>query len=205
MRIGILADIHDAVAPLEVALSRFDDLAVDQVVSLGDAFDSFKRGDPGVEVARLLRAAGAVGVWGNHDYGLSHNIHEEIRKLGDPSLLEFSLTLKPQVVVDGCRFSHLEPWLDATVIEDLWFFDGVPVTPKHTERCFAAVPESFLFVGHFHCWAVTTDSGPLPWTGTDTLVLDPERRHLIVMAPVAKGQCAVFDTLKTELIPVDCG
>ena len=107
-------------------------------------------------------------------------------------------------MVDGCRFSHLEPWLDPTVLEELWFFDGVPDTPKHTQRCFAAVPEQYLFVGHFHCWAVTTDAGPVPWLETESLSLDRGRRHLIVVAPVVYGWCAVFETTEAKLTPIQC-
>jgi hypothetical protein len=38
-----------------------------------DAFETWQPGPPGVEVARLLARAGTVGVWGNHDIGLSIN------------------------------------------------------------------------------------------------------------------------------------
>ncbi len=55
MLIGIVADIHDAVDPLKAALAQFRELGVKQVVSLGDAFETFKRGEPGAEVALLLR------------------------------------------------------------------------------------------------------------------------------------------------------
>ena len=47
MLIGILADIHDAVEPLKASLARFRELEVEQVVSLGDAFETFRPGEPG--------------------------------------------------------------------------------------------------------------------------------------------------------------
>ena len=69
MRIGIVADIHDAVEPLRVALRRFRELGVDQVVTLGDAFETIEPGSPGAQVGRVLAGDGAIGVWGNHDVG----------------------------------------------------------------------------------------------------------------------------------------
>jgi len=60
MLIGIVADIHDAVDPLRAALARFRDLDVEQVVSLGDAFETFKRGEPGADVALLPGHGGLI-------------------------------------------------------------------------------------------------------------------------------------------------
>lgn len=109
MRIGILADIHDAVGRLGAALTALPQRGVEQIVTLGDAFDSCQRGEPGVEVARLLHQAGAIGVWGNHDAGLSHDVSVQVRDLADRALLEFSARLQPQLTLEGCRFSHIEP------------------------------------------------------------------------------------------------
>ena len=39
MRIGILSDIHEAVAELQTALQLFESIGVDQVLCLGDIFD----------------------------------------------------------------------------------------------------------------------------------------------------------------------
>ena len=55
LRIGIVSDIHDAVVPLRNALSLLRERRVERIVTLGDSFDSFKPGDPGPEVAKLLK------------------------------------------------------------------------------------------------------------------------------------------------------
>lgn len=202
MLIGIVADIHDAVDPLKASLSRFRELGVERIVSLGDAFETFKRGDPGAVVARLLREHGAVGVWGNHDIGLSHNTSHAIGEMADPSLLEFTRTLSPQLVLDNCRFSHVEPWLDPTNVWDLWHFNGAPTTIELANRSFTAVEEQFLFVGHYHCWAVTSEHEPIDWDGTEAISLPINGRYLVLVAPVVHGWSAVFNTTTAELTPV---
>jgi hypothetical protein len=204
MLIGIVADIHDAVEPLKAALTRFRELGVQQVVSLGDAFETFKRGEPGAEVAFLLREHRAIGVWGNHDVGLSHKIPDDIRRKADPDLLAFTQTLKPQLVLDNCRFSHVEPWLDPTKIEDLWHFDETPTTPESAGRSLTAVPEQFLFVGHYHCWAITSEDEIADWDGTEMISLLIDRRYLVRTAPVVHGWSAIFDTTTGELTPIWC-
>lgn len=69
MKIGILADIHECVIHLRSALQAFRENGVDQVVVLGDIFETGKYID---ETVQLLRDVNAFGVWGNHDVGLSH-------------------------------------------------------------------------------------------------------------------------------------
>ena len=204
MVIGIVADIHDSVVPLEATLARFRGLGVEQVVSLGDAFETFKRGEPGAKIALLLREHRAMGVWGNHDVGLSHKIPSDIRAVADPDLLEFTQSLKPQLVLDSCRFSHVEPWLDPTNIEDLWHFDGTPNTAELAGRSFKAVPEQFLFVGHYHCWGITSTRGTIDWNGSKSITLSVNQRYLVLTAPVVHGWSAVFDTSSAELTPIWC-
>jgi hypothetical protein len=205
MRIGIVADIHDSVGALRAALSRLRQERTEQVVTLGDAFESWRPGEPGAEVAGLLAQAGAVGVWGNHDVGLSFEISREVRDSGDRTLLEFAEGLQPQLVLEGCRFSHLEPWRDARRIEDLWTFEGVPDTVARAERCFEAVPERVMFLGHFHTWlAMRRSAGRVAWNGGIPLELQEGDRHLVVVAPVLRGWCALFDTQQCELTPIRC-
>ena len=36
----------------------------------------------------VLRAAGAVGVWGNHDVGLCLQVPEKLRRQADPAVLD---------------------------------------------------------------------------------------------------------------------
>lgn len=204
MRIGLLADIHEAIDPLQRALAEFRSRGVDLVVSLGDACDSFSPDGRASEVVSLLREAHAVGVWGNHDFGLSVEVPEAVREKAGPGVVEYMATMQPQLVVAGCRFSHVEPWLDARKVENLWYFDGPPDTPEKVGRSFTAVPERHLFVGHFHRWLVMTPSGPLDWNGEGPLELSADARYLVVIAPVRSDWCAIFDTAHSLLTPVAC-
>ena len=76
MKLGLLTDIHEQVELLCIALDRFRHEQVDQVVVIGDVFEIGQRIE---ETCRLLAEAKAVGVWGNHDYGLCSNPSEQIR------------------------------------------------------------------------------------------------------------------------------
>ena len=202
MRIGILADIHDEVDHLKAALSGFGDLAVDRIVSLGDAFDTFRSGEPGVEVARLLQDAESIGVWGNHDFKLSSETPAVLHKQADPSLLEFSQTLKPWLALENSRFSHLAAWLEADSKEAVWPMTVIPGASQPAGAFFDTIPENFLFVGHFHCWAAVTPAGPLSWNGEGKLALNRKDKHLIMVGAVADGWSAVFDTDTAVLTPV---
>ncbi len=204
MRIGIVADIHEAIESLQQALYEFRIHQVDMVVSLGDACDTFGPAGRSAEVAALLRNAGAVGVWGNHDLGLCCDVSDEIHRVAAPELLDYMSSMQPQLVVAGCRFSHVEPWLDARRLEDLWYFDGLPDTSERVGRNFAAVPEQTLFVGHLHCWLVMTAAGRVAWNGESPLILQPGTRHLVVVAAVVNGWCAIFDTSESRLTPIRC-
>lgn len=77
MRLGLLADIHEEADLLRLALDQFRRQAVDRVVVLGDVADA---GERLVETALLLVGAGAVGVWGNHDFGLCREPSEWMRR-----------------------------------------------------------------------------------------------------------------------------
>jgi hypothetical protein len=205
MRLGLVTDIHEAIEPLQRALTEFRHRGVDQVVSLGDACDPLLREGREREVVALLRESGAIGVWGNHDYGLCHEIPEDVRHLTAPDVLEYMATMQPHLVVDGCRFSHVEPWLDATKPENLWYYEGPPDTPDKAQRSFEAVPERRLFIGHIHRWLVMRPEGRVAWNGEQPLTLNEESRFLIAVAAVLEGWCAIYDTAKSQLTPIRCG
>src|SRR5581483_3642084 len=108
-----------------------------RVVSLGDAGDSFSPAGRASEVIRFLRQAYAVGVWGNHDINLCVDVPQKLRRQAGPAALEYMAGMQPQLVIAGCRFSHVEPWLDARQVKALWYFDGLPDTPEKASRSFA--------------------------------------------------------------------
>jgi hypothetical protein len=204
VRIGIVADIHEAIEPLQRALLEFRSRGVDQVVSLGDACDTFSPVGRAGEVVALLRGVHAIGVWGNHDFGLCYEVPEKLRQQTDAAALEYMGTIQPHLVIDGCRFSHVEPWLDAHTVENLWYYDGPPDTPEKAGRSFTAVPERRLFMGHFHRWLVMTPEGRVEWNGEGPLTLSQEQKYLVVVAPVFGGWCAVYDTVDSKVTPVRC-
>jgi hypothetical protein len=205
VRLGLVADIHEAVEPLGRALAEFRARGVDQVVCLGDACDTFAVVSRPDETAALLRGAGAVGVWGNHDVALCLGVDERARRRAAPATLEYLETFRPQLELAGCRFSHVDPWLDPHKVDDLWYLGGAPDTPEKAARSFAAVPERVLFVGHFHRWLVMTPAGRVPWNGEGPLELAAPERYLVVLAPVVGGWCAVYDAEASRLTPVWCG
>ena len=204
MRIGIVADIHDAVEPLRRALALLREHDVQQVVTLGDAFESYSPGEPAAEVAALLEEVGAVGVWGNHDFGLSRDITDELRRDADPALLRFAARLEPHLVVAGCRFCHIEPWKDPFSLVDLWLLDEIPNTGERAQKSFAAAPERVLFVGHFHSWFAVSDRGSMEWEGAGPIDLTAPERYLVSIGAVLHGSCAIYDTELARLTPLRC-
>ena len=163
MRIGILADIHESLTNLRWAIDVLHEQGADRLVVLGDVFELGHRLK---ETVDLLADAGAVGVWGNHDFGLCRdNARPEDRERYGERVLAFMGCLQPRMEIDGCQFAHVEPWVDAERIEDLWYFEGLPETTDRVARSFAAVPNRLIFVGHFHRWLMATPEGLQPWVG----------------------------------------
>jgi hypothetical protein len=198
MRLGILADIHEEVQWLQMALERFRREGVEQVVFLGDLCCM---GDRLEETVALLSTAGPVGVWGNHDFGLCQG--EATGGKHSTTVVDFMATLRPRLEVEGCLFSHVEPWLDPTDIYQLWWFESIPDTPELAARSFDAWPQRVLFMGHIHRWLIATPAGRLDWDGTRPITLASPQRYLVAVAAVCDGKCAVFDTQTSELVPCD--
>ena len=200
MKLGILADIHEQVKQLRECLAVLRDHGADQIVVLGDVFELGRNLDATVE---LLTEAEAIGVWGNHDFGFCVDPTEALRRKYSPKVWDFMGNLKPKLEIDGCLFTHVEPWLDARKIEDLWYFDGVPDSAGKLARTFKAVPNQVMFVGHFHRWLAGTPDGVLEWDGSEPIRLDTEQRHLVVIHGVCDWKCATFDTKTNMLTPFD--
>jgi len=198
MKLGLLADIHESNEHLHVALDQFRAEGVDQVVVLGDLFEMGERIE---ETCRLLDEVGAVGVWGNHDFGICCAPEERTRQKYPDLVLNFMASLRPCLEVDECLFTHVEPWLDPDDISDLWYFDGPPDTPEKAARSFEAVPNRVMFVGHVHRWLIATPGVILGWAGEEPIRLDGDTRYLILVAAVCDGKFAIFDTDTLELIP----
>jgi hypothetical protein len=198
MKLGILADIHEQTKPLRKAIALLRQHGADRFVVLGDVFEMGKRLE---ETVSLLQQVQAVGVWGNHDVGLCFDPKEELCRRYSAAVLGFMGSLQPHLEIDGCLFTHVEPWLDPHKIEDLWYFDGPPDSPEKLARSFAAVPHRVLFIGHLHRWLLGTPAGVLPWRGERQVCLDSSNRYLVVVHAIWDGKCALFDTKTGDLIP----
>ena len=198
MRLGLLADIHEQTEQLRKTIDVLQRHGAERFVVLGDVFETGKRIE---ETVSLLQDVQAVGVWGNHDVGLCFDPGEAVRQRYSAAVLHFMGRLQPRLEIDGCLFTHVEPWLDPHKAEDLWYFDGPSDSPEMLARSFAAVPHRVLFIGHMHRWLLGTPAGVLPWRGDRPLRLDSANRHMIVLHAVWDGRCALFDTQTGDLTP----
>jgi hypothetical protein len=201
MKIGILADIHESLANLRWAIDVLSLQGAERFVVLGDVFELGHRLK---ETVDLLTDVGAIGVWGNHDFGLCRdNPRPEDPERYGARVLSFMGSLQPRMEMDGCLFAHVEPWLDPEKFEDLCYFEGLPETPDQLARSFAAVPNRIIFVGDFHRWLLSTPDGIRPWVGDRPIVLDAAHRYLVAVHAVYDGACALLDTGTNELLPFE--
>ncbi|MCO6457841.1 MAG: metallophosphoesterase family protein [Pirellulaceae bacterium] len=198
MKLGLLADIHEQVDALREALDALRRLAVDQIVVLGDLVASGERME---ETCRLLSEAGAIGVWGNHDFGLAWQPSDELRGHYSPLVMRYMTSLRARLEVGDCLVTHVEPWLNPYDVMDLWYFEGPPDTPEKIARIFAASPARILLGGHYHQWLAATPAGILPWDGSQPLRMTPGQRYFVVVHAVLHGYYAVLDTRSRELFP----
>ena len=202
MKLGLLADVHEAVEPLSEALRTFRQEGVDQVLVLGDVFETGARIR---ETCRLLADAGAIGVYGNHDFGLCVDPTADVRARYAGVVQEFMATLGPRLEFAGCLLTHVEPWLDPNRIEDLWYFGGIPQTPAQFQRIFQAVPHALVLGGHMHQWLLVTPDRLEPWQGDCPLQLAPDRRYFVVVDALCNGSFAILDTDSRRLTPLHAG
>ncbi len=196
MRYGLLADIHEDARFLRAALDHFHREAVDRVLVLGDVFETGRALEG---TTQLLREAGAVGVWGNHDFGLSHQPRDDVRSRFYDECMAFMTSLRPRLEFEDCLITHVEPWRDAEDIFELWSFES----DYEPERSFTALRHRIMLHGHHHRWKVTTPDGAVDWDCFQPLALDPARRYLIQVGAVCDGRCGVLDTAANVLTPID--
>src|SRR5262249_29798910 len=154
-------DIHEDVHNLRKALQRFRQEGVEQVVALGDVCDTGEHLDQTVD---LLRQANAIGVWGNHDLGLCHEVDEGTRRRFPHQVHDFVRALAPGLEVESCLFTHGLPFWDATD-PCIYYVGGKPEEPESLDRCFRASTVRVMFLGHFHRWVLVTTAGHHRWAG----------------------------------------
>ena len=206
MRLGLVTDVHSHAAELSRALVRFRQLGVDQVVTIGDTIDSFARSEGGAEVATLLLEAGAVGVWGNHDFMLRGEISEKVRARFPQQVFDFMERMQPRLVIEDCHFSHKEASVDPFDVEQLWDVSETRLELDARVRFgLEAAPQRLQFVGHYHRWWAATQTGTVVWKGGESLAFDPQERYFVIVAAVCDGWCALLDTKYATLEPLWCG
>lgn len=198
MRIGILSDIHEDIERLEAAIALLRDQAPDRLVMLGDVFD---HGERIADACRILAAAGAQGIWGNHDFGLCTDVVEDLAARMNPGVLSYMASLRPSLTIADCFFQHVEPWLDPTQVEDLWQHFGPPDGVTRIERTLKESPRRVTFMGHLHHWVVASDQGPVVLGSPKQLTLDPARRWFVAVGAVCDGWAATYDTESGLLTP----
>jgi hypothetical protein len=197
MRLGLLADVHEAVDNLRRAIDALNAAEVSRFVVLGDIFETGRAIDETVE---LLAGLDSVGVWGNHDFGLCRDVDDRLRQRYSPQILDYFGGLHPWVEVQGCRFQHIEPFLDSEDLLDLWTYGGEGALDP--ARSFAACPQRLLFMGHVHRWALFTPDGTVPWSGQAPVRLGRDERYMVVVHAVQQGWCAWYDTDEEVLCPI---
>lgn len=195
MRYGLLADIHEEVTFLRLAIDELNRRGVDRLVMLGDVFET---GVNLAETVQILRDADAQGVWGNHDFGLCRDPHPSTRERFGAELLGYFERLTPSLICEDVLFTHMEPWKNAEDLMDLWSF-GTNDIP----RSFVDCSHRLMVHGHHHRWKVSQPQGPCPWDCLRPLDLDPAGRYLIEVGAVMDGRCGILDTSRNQLIPID--
>jgi predicted phosphodiesterase len=197
MKLGLLTDIHEDLKHLQIALNRFEQQQVDQIVVLGDLVCMNEELE---QTCRLLKQAGVIGVWGNHDLGLCHQPDEDVRGRYPPIVLDFMASLKPRLQIGDCHFSHVEPWLNPMDPLEINYYEGPPDEPHKLARIFNAVPARWMFAGHYHRWLLVTPERIESWSGIGRLRLHQDRCFVVIGA-ICDGRFAIFDTDSAELTP----
>lgn len=198
MRIGIIADVHEEAERLAQAVEMLRRDGMDALVFLGDLVQMAKRLEECVEI---LNDAGAVGVIGNHELGLCVEPDLELLRHYSPEVGAFMQTLESSLVLDGCWFGHIEPYLDVMNPEDYYLDGGGPLaSDEAVQRSFQTRPERVIFVGHYHAWRVVTAHHAFdPPHDTESLWLKPPERCVVMVHALMSGWFARYDTESAEL------
>jgi predicted phosphodiesterase len=205
MRLGLVTDVHSHPKELARALALFRERQVDRVLTIGDTIDAFARSDGAAEVASLLLEADAVGVWGNHDFGLRGEVRETTRARFSKEVFTFMARMQPRLVIGDCHFSHKESSVDPYDIEQLWDLSDRPLDlAERAALAFDAMPQQWQFVGHYHRWWATTSLGKT-WQGAGPLAFNSEERYFTVVGATCEGWCGLLDLERAVLEPLWCG
>lgn len=198
MRIGILADIHEDILGLRNSLHRLKDFNVDQIVVLGDIFDTGNLMD---ETVQLLDNSKVIGVFGNHDLGFCHEPDESVLCKYSNQVRHYMAQLTSRLQIEDFLFCHGLPHWDATDPVIYYLAKG-PEEEGEVHACFQSARCRIIFVGHFHRWFVATEHARLSWQGESPITLTSTNRFLVVVGAVCDGWCAVYDTATHLFTPI---
>jgi hypothetical protein len=199
MKLGLIADIHEAVELLRRAIDRLRNASANRFVMLGDVFET---GDRIAETVEVLAEADIPGVWGNHDYGLCVDVAAETIARYPAAVIAYMGTLRPRLVLDDVLIQHTEPRGNPEELMDLWLFDEWPPSPETLAEDFGAFNQHRAFVGHRHRWSAHTPEGPLGWDGSGPLLLPRDRRCVVTIHAVADAWCGLYDRTDDLLRPI---
>lgn len=197
MKLGLISDIHEHDSNLRECLRRLQAEGVDQIVVLGDVYDLGRRIQSTCE---LLATADSIGVWGNHDFSLCVDPAEDVRTKHGENVIKYMTLLKPMLVIEDCYFAHVEPWLDPTKLEDLWYYYGAPETAFRRQQIFDAMPHRLFFAGHYHRWLLVSPERTEEWNGSAPVCLKGGR-YFVVIDALIDGAFATYDTTTSLLTP----
>ena len=203
MRLGLVTDVHSHAGELERAIDRLQQEGVDQIITLGDTCDAFAPSEGSADVTRILSECGAIGVWGNHDFGLCRDVSDSARARFAEEVLQWMSGMRPFLEIDDCFFSHRAADIDPNDLYALWSCEEEKLDLYQRALAgFRAVHHNRQFIGHYHRWAWFTPAGPVAWEGDGSIRLVPEERHFVVIDAVFNGSCAIFDTQSGLLEPL---
>lgn len=156
MKIAVLSDVHSNLEALSACVAHANGQGVEAFVGLGD-FVNYGA-DPGPTLDALMALPGFIAVIGNHDEATFREPRcwpsgSEIehaaawtRKRLSAAHLEFLRDLQYLRRAHGAAFAHA-----AFDVPDNWEY---VVRPKQAKKCFKAVTDRLLFMGHVHVPAI---------------------------------------------------
>jgi predicted phosphodiesterase len=205
--LGLITDVHDNTLALRLIIREMQREKVPKIVVLGDVTE------PHTAEAntQLLSEAGAMGVYGNHDFAFSKPESGDYAWLiqhFSGAVFAYMATLRAQMSECGLLLNHGPPsWGDPAVDIIDYMQRETLETPEEYRREFALVGERIIFTGHTHrfriaeCTGNHCDTRILEWDGTTPVVLDPDKRHFVEIGAAQDGHYAIYDLATKILSP----
>jgi len=197
MRFAVISDIHGNLHALEKTFEVIDELAIDQVLCLGDIVGY---GSSPNECIGLVRERCAATVRGNHDSGAIDELPLDHFNSYGESAMRWT---RNQLREDNATWLRGLPLLH--VQDGITLAHAAPLHPEgwryifawpDAERCFSAFFTQYCFIGHTHVPVVVGENGTVNR-------FEPGLRHLVNVGSVGqardgnpKASFAILDTVK---------